>query len=302
MLKLLLICALLGTGENKKEPLKSSDTLLCASDSTAHQINERSGYDEDLVEVVSVAGQYDAVFMSRNGDHIKAKYFAAKDGNKSIEDRYNEWSKGRNVIMYTSGTYMDNSQNPVGLTIDNGVTVNNTLEKFDGLVIVYATGGVVATNLKNKDLKMKCNGTNQNFDLTDAFQKNDFIKCAADVQATVFQTHLLVYGDKVLGGNNGSRAVRERRFLAVCKNSSTNEIKHVIVNTPSSAAASVIDASRKVYDMIKKFGAGDIIFMVNLDTGMQDVFKLYDSDGVSVKMKGTLDLNVTSNLLVYYYE
>ena len=39
---------------------------------------------------------------------------------------------------------------PVGLTIDNGNIVNGALTNMDGLVIVYATGGVVVSNLEEK--------------------------------------------------------------------------------------------------------------------------------------------------------
>ena len=46
-----------------------------------------------------------------------------------------------------------------------------------------------------------------------------------------------------------------------------------------------------------------IEFMVNLDTGYQDVFKLYDTNGSEKNdIKGTEPLTSAVNLLVYYYE
>jgi hypothetical protein len=261
------------------------------------------GYDENLVEHVKVAGKYDAVFMSRKGDRIKAKYFAASLNGKSIQERFTEWSRGRNIIMYSSGTYMNQYKQPVGLTIDNGISVNQNLENFDGLVIVYATGGVVATNLKQGNLKVKCNGEDRTFDLRNggSFVKQQFLNCAASVEATVFQTHLLMYNNEVLLGYNSSNAKRERRFLAVCQDPTTNDVTHVVVNTPVSAAATLLEATKDVAKMIQQYGAGKIVFMVNLDTGDGDVFRLFGPDG-SQKISGTRDFNAASNLLVYYYE
>lgn len=262
-----------------------------------------TNYDENLVEVVRVSGKYDAVFMKRKGDHIKAKYFAASLNGRSIQERYQEWARGRNIVMYSSGTYMNSWKQPVGLTIDNGIRVNDRMENFDGLVIVYATGGVVATNLKMGNLKIKCDGTDRQFDLINggSMLKQQFLDCAAKVEATVFQTHLLVYNNEILLAPNSSVTKRERRFLAVCQDPESKEVTHVVVNTPVSAAASLADATKEVVKMIKAYGAGNIVFMVNLDTGDGDVFNLFEADGSS-KIQGTRNLDQASNLLVYYYE
>jgi hypothetical protein len=260
-------------------------------------------YDEDLVEHIGVNGKYDAIMMSRKGERIKAKYFAGRLNGLSVQERYLEWAKGRNVIMYTSGCYMDLQQHPVGLTIDNGAIVNRKMENFDGLVIVYATGGVVATNLKDGNLKMKCSGNERNYDLRNGggFSKDEFLDCASRERATVFQTHLLVYKDQLLMGYNSSPVARERRFLAVCQNPDTKELKHVIVNTPVSAAASLKGATEQVQKFLRSIGAGSIVFLINLDTGYQDVFKYFDSNG-NVVLRGEKDLDAAANLLVYYYE
>ena len=46
-----------------------------------------------------------------------------------------------------------------------------------------------------------------------------------------------------------------------------------------------------------------VVFMVNLDTGVQNSFKLYNADGsVNGKVKGRQTLDKARNLLVYYYE
>ena len=90
-------------------------------------------YLDDYVEISSVKSDtdtYDVVAMRRSGDRIKAKYFAARDYNgKSVHERYKLWSKSNpNVILISSGTYMNNYSIPVGLTIDNGIVVNQNLK------------------------------------------------------------------------------------------------------------------------------------------------------------------------------
>lgn len=112
-----------------------------------------------------------------------------------------------------------------------------------------------------------------------------------------------MYKNEIKVAGNSSPAQRERRFLAVCQDPKSKEVRHVLVNTPFSAKSTLLDATKTVSNMIKAYGAGDIVFMVNLDTGAGDVFRLYNPDGtVNDKVKGTLDLGQASNLLVYYYE
>ncbi len=47
----------------------------------------------------------------------------------------------------------------------------------------------------------------------------------------------------------------------------------------------------------------EVTCMINLDTGDQDVFRLYEKDGSPNKMiKGEKDLSVAVNLLAYYFQ
>ena len=106
------------------------------------------------------------VKMSRKDNHVKVKYFAAKDNGKSVYDRYRSWSANKSIIAYSSGTYMDLCggnpllANPVGVCFDAGKLVNARIkDDMDGLIIVYATGGVVASNLKEGNLSVKESST-----------------------------------------------------------------------------------------------------------------------------------------------
>jgi hypothetical protein len=248
---------------------------------------------------------YYMLSMNRKNERIKAKYFAADDINgESVHQRFLKWGQGRNIIAVSSGTYMNGcygGADPVGLTIDNGIPVNVRMEDFDGLVIVYATGGVVASNLQEKNLSMQCNGDNKVFDITNSWDRQNFIECSKSVEATVFQTHLLVWKDELKIYANSSTEPRERRFLAVCKDEEGN-ILHVIVHYPNNV--SLLNGAKNVKTFLSEFkDMEEVIFLVNLDTGCQDIFFVWDSKGnLRETIRGRSGIEAAANLLVYYYE
>lgn len=268
-------------------------------------------YNDDYVQISTVKHngyKYNVVYMKRgeSNKRIKAKYFAAKDFNgKFVPDRYKSWASGKNIICVTSGTYMDNcnakKSKPVGLTIDNGVLVNSSIEEFDGLVIVYATGGIVATNLDNKDLVVQGGSiSGKNLDVrNNSFHRNEFIKWSKQKEATVFQTHLLVYKDqlKVFPKN---QTKRERRFLAVGYDDD-EQLVHCIVHSPQ--YTTLYEGAKRVLNFLNEFKEMEVTYMINLDTGCQNVFELYNSTGSkNNSVKGTTSVSNAANLLVYYYE
>ena len=274
--------------------------------------NQGNYYDSDLVEITN-SDQYTMITMAREGDRVKAKYFAAEDYNgRSVYSRYTEWARGRNTIVVSSGTYMDNCNllmqpKPVGLCIDNGKVVNNQLSSdFDGLVIVYATGGIVVSNLDEGNLSVVWEGQKVTFDLRNNYwHRSRFIDWAEEHYATVFQTHLLVY-DNVLTtyrapNCESCQEKRERRFLAVC-NDEYGKLMHVIINSPT--YESIYDATSNVYSFLINFkDMEEVFFMINLDTGCQDVIEARDDSGnVIPGIKGRNSISTAVNLLTYYYE
>jgi hypothetical protein len=278
------------------------------------QQNATAQYDDSYVSMSTAVISGDpinVVKMSRKDNRIKVKYFACKEGGKLVYNRYNEWAKNKNIIAYSSGTYMDNCDRPniaapVGVCFDGGNMVNGKIkDDMDGLVIVYATGGAVASNLKEGNLSVKetLSGKNYNLNLRKPLDFMTFKNWAGTEDATVFQTHLLYYRDQPGVGSNGSPATRERRFLAVCKDEDDNVV-HCLVNLAGNNT--LYDATTKVADYLKRVAdMNSIIFMINLDTGCQDVFQAYDASGNRLPGKGfngNTSINNASNLLVYYYE
>lgn len=267
-------------------------------------------YDSNFVEISSVTDKgftYNVVHMDRDGSgkRIKAKYFAAKgnDGT-SVPDRYTNWSTGRNMIIVSSAGYMDQFGTPVGLTIDNGKVVNRNLAPFDGLIIVYATGGVVATNLKNADLTLQGGGiaSDRKFDIRNNYtDRMDFINWAQSQEATVFQTHLLVYKDELTININAEPTPRERRFLAVGYDKASKNLCHVILNLPE--YTKLYDGTVKAKKFLNNTRGMQVTFMINLDTGYQDVCFLYNKDGsANTLIHGEKPITNAVNLLGYYYQ
>lgn len=264
-------------------------------------------YDLQYVDISTVIHNgvgYDYVGMTRTGNRVNAKYFGAKENGATVADRYKLWKTGRNIICVTSAGYMDNAQTPVGLTIDNGKLVNRTLESFDGLVVVYATGGIVVSNLKNADLTVQ-GGTipaGTKLDLrNNPIHLQMFIEWAASQKATVFQTHLFVYKN-VLDSkiNNDAASKRERRFLAVGKNSSGTLI-YSIVN--SSDPTTLYEGTKKTLDFLNERKNINVSFMINLDAGAENLFLIYDEYGIkSEEIAGYLPIENASTILVFYYE
>lgn len=295
----------------KANEMKKSNTLLIAVILLCSFMPVTIPYDTNFVEISGYTDKrgitYNFVYMNRtgSGSRIKAKYFASKgEDGSSVSDRFIEWGKDKNVIAVTSAGYMDRYSTPVGLTIDNGRIVNSNLEAFDGLIIVYATGGIVATNLDNADLTLQGGGitAGRKFDIRGNYRdRQDFIDWAESQEATVFQTHLLVYKNNLEIATNADRTPRERRFLAVGKDVTTNETCHVIVNSPE--FTSLYEGTNRVKTFLNDYKDMDVTFMINLDPGAQNVFFLFNKDGtVNKSIMGTIKLESAANLLAYYYQ
>ena len=128
-----------------------------------------------------------------------------------------------------------------------------------------------------------------------------FIEWAAKNQATVFQTHLLAYKNQLTIHSNSSAKTAMRRFLAVGKNDD-GELYHVIVQCPATSLT-LLDGARNALKFLNNFQNPNVIFMINLDTGAQDVFSLYNCNGSENPLiKGTLQPHEAANILTYYFE
>jgi len=273
-------------------------------------------YDKTLVEISTLTVKkepYGIVKLKKIGSKIKIKYFAFKSNNGTAGQRYAAWAKNRNIVAYSSGTYMDHCNariaSPVGLCIDQGITVNANLSKdgLDGLVIVRATGSMVATNLKDGDLSVAYpGGKTSKLNIRDvAYDMEEFKNWAKDNEATVFQTHLFVYKNQFLVNANSKPTLAQRRFLAM-GTLANGDVVYYIINL--STPATLLAGAQKAFNYLQEIeSVKEVGFLLNLDTGCQDIFKLFDPMGqefVDRAFQGDhrIELSNASNVLAFYYE
>lgn len=277
-------------------------------------------YISNLVEIsAKKVGAYSNYFISvtmkreESGKRIKAKYFAYKVGYNSIYDRIKNWGKSKQIICITSAAYVQDydqqnytTQNSTmdGITIDDGEVLNKEVSRDkDALVIVYATGGIVVSDLKEKDLQVTGNGlTGKKLDIRGSISdRMNFVKWAQAQRATVYQTHLVAMNDQLKVYNNGSNSAAERRFL-VAGYDSGGKLVHTIIHDPNEL--SLYQGAKNALNYTKgNMHFQKVVFMINLDTGVQNSFQLYNADGsINSKVTGRQSLDKARNLLVYYYE
>ncbi len=102
-----------------------------------------------------------SIWLSRSSKRMNAAYFSAGD----VYGNHQKWSKGKDVFLTCSGAFSDDLQKtagalPVGINIENGYAKNRKVKKdgMDALVIVYATGGIVVSDLTQGDLYLNSLG------------------------------------------------------------------------------------------------------------------------------------------------
>ncbi|MEM8909644.1 MAG: hypothetical protein AAGD05_17480 [Bacteroidota bacterium] len=248
-----------------------------------------------------------SVWISRKSQRAKAKYFAHKLNGEHVHHRYTMWrvARDRDVILKSSGAYatsFSNSGLPVGLTIDNGVLVNRKLDsRMNALVIVYATGGIVVSNIKNGDLYLQSLGGK--VDVKNTYDREKFIRWAEEKEATVFQLHLMAYDNSInVGRTNSSNRTARRKLFSLAK-SSSGELFHIIhyLKKPS---YSLYEATDLVLSYLRGKGM-DVIATVNLDTGGYDIL---NTAGAATDCNGnnvwgtTKNYDAMTNLLTYEYD
>jgi hypothetical protein len=271
-------------------------------------------YDESYISssIANFNGsQINVVKINRKDGHIRAKYFACKYAGNFVSKDYENWSKNRSIVFYASGSYMngcgkpERAESPGFLCIDGKLINSRIDQKMDGLLVTYPNGDIIAINLKQDSSNIKESLTGNIYSLNfrkpmDILFFKDWVSAE---RVDVFQTHLLYYNDQPTVSINGSNTSRERRLLAVCRDEENNEV-HFLINlndTYTLYEATMIAAKYlKQYDDLNT-----IDFIINLETGCQNIFQVFDSVGnrlLGNGFYGFSNLSQSSSLLVYYYE
>jgi hypothetical protein len=274
------------------------------------------GYDDNFVDIYTNQpynnDYYDYIVMKRDQNRVKTRYFA--ENYTSVESEYNTFkASNKSIICYAAAGYLGPGYNKVeNLTIENGVIIERNLSKdrFDALVIVYANGGVVVSDLRKGNLKLQgSNAPSHALDIrNNTWDRTSFFAWCEAERATVFQTHLLAHdGQFILPANADTNSPnagnRLRRFLIVGKDNN-NKLKHLIINSRSDVLLRA--GALKCYNFAKEVIGLNVSFMINLDTGAQNVFGVFDSRGNKFngikEDQSSLPISKAHNLLVYYYD
>jgi hypothetical protein len=271
-----------------------------------------SGYDAKLCSLTQASHggvSYAMVKIDRTGNRIRADYMAATGSYGAINNRFNNFKASHpNIVAYSSGAYMiadglNGSYTPQGLTIDHGLILNEKLEteKFDALVIVYTNGGIAVSDLDEDNIKTDIGNFKIRSNTRDLISFKNWAKSNS---ATIFQTHLLAKDNQLKIEPNKCQNCDPtyRRFLIASKDNSSGKVYHYIVQRDSNSQATLYQGAKDAFDFLQGRGI-NVTWMINLDTGMQDTFSFYTSDGIEhSKIHGTRTINDARNLLVYYYE
>jgi hypothetical protein len=117
------------------------------------------------------------------------------------------------------------------------------------------------------------------------------------------QTHLLYYKNEIKVANNSSQTKAKRRLMVVGKDED-GILHHYIVYLFSENSLKA--ATEKIVEFVKvRRDIDDIVFIINLDTGCQDVYEVWNSKGMKLndhEYKGQSSIDNAANLLVYYFE
>ena len=243
--------------------------------------------------------------MSREGNKIKAKYFA-----NNPQRQFETWKQGKNILLVAAGTLSDNytRSKPAGLCIDNGILVHDVFDTvWDGLVIVYnggaQEGGIVVTDLDVNCVNYYSGDVKTSWcprkmdDLAD----NAFKKWGQSVGLTLFQTQLIYSADQPADqqlNNLNYGEKNERRFLAICKKG--NVVHHVIVNGPDILYLN--QSAKYVKDILDHKGF-TLLYLLNLAVGSSDFLIVRDGNKLqTIHNPNDPDVRIStlSNLIVYY--
>jgi len=269
-------------------------------------------YDTNLVkfrtETINDNSKIDIIYLSKKNQKIKTKFLAYKVNNQSVYERFKDFSKQNVLIYYSTAAYSEYSFNvktstPAGLSIDNGIIINQGLSSrgMDGIVIISPDGSLNISNLKESIfIKHGNEEKTSSFDFKNSVDFYKFKSFANENNISVFQTHLLAWEGKLTFENNLSKvAARERRFLAIGIDENGNEI-HCLVNHEN--LETLFNSSKNVLEFLQNERNIKVTAMINMETGASDVAGFILSNGVkSSEFSGKMESSESHNFLIYYF-
>jgi hypothetical protein len=260
-------------------------------------------YDYQIFNLQNAANQPigQAVFMRR--PRIRAAY-AATD----VQNQFQRARASGRLVLAATGGFTNNYTQPEGLSVEHGRIVNAVLmPDRDGLVIVQRSGGIRVVNLDRTSIRLPDRSGRGDRQISNPMRSlvsySALLDWCRQQSATVFQTQLLAFSDTLLlDPQRSSDRKAERRFLVLARHRRTAEVYHIIINLPF--PHTLYDGAAGVYHALQARGLY-VEAVLNLDTGGQDVFYVYDTRGVNVPdangipIRGSRGSHQTTSLLLY---
>lgn len=239
-----------------------------------------------------------SLWMNRKTGKIQANYIINKQSDSAYK-QYHRWKSEKDIVLScTAGMVNEAFYNPVGLSIDHGKVINNSLyDKMEGLVVLL--NGVIEIYNINQTIGLESLGHYLNLNIYN--DKYQFVEWAKERGATVFQTHLLAYENHLTIGTNANTKLAMRKFLVLL--SDTNGVLFYTIYYINKKAEPLYLSSKYIFDYLieKKY---KVHAMVNLDTGIHDIMYTNESlktcDNKAIK-NSTGTIKEATNLLSFFY-
>ena len=248
--------------------------------------------DNECIYVLSHNDQNIGTVITLNNSiqEVKVKYFTSGDPYSA----FYAWKKNKNIVALFSGGYSDRDR-VVGFSAEDGRILSKTVEsKMDALVTIDSLGILDVFNVTDCFQMNKKAASRKYCLLSSAVDRKDYCQELELRQLTIFQSHLLIWNNKLAMDANANQESAERRILILGQKN--NERVTFLVN---------VDKSMTLYEvstlLLETFIAFDVLAMVNLDVGTYDIFRLYDINGNELSAYSKGNPLKANNLMVLYY-
>lgn len=225
-----------------------------------------------------------SIWMDRRS--VRAGYMA-----QDVYQGFGRLRRGTHLAMVAAGGFTNNEGQPEGLTMQQGEIVNAVLlPDRDGLVIVQNDGGIRVLNLKDSELKLPLTPTTvlkieNPLEHIEAYAQ--LLDWSRQHKATLFQTQLLAFGDKLLISRAKAKPeIRERHILALVSSTNQHLVYHAMFNSVSQC--NLADLTEEVYGYIREHHF-KVEALLNLDVGAFNILDVFDPNGAQVTSAGQIE-------------
>ena len=262
-----------------------------------HAPISRNEHAMNLLNIVDIASKKQigqTVWLQR--PNIKAHYFAFQN----VAQKYQNFKKNNKVVLATTGGFTNSHRKPEGLTVENGNIVNAVImHDRHGLVIVQKTGGIRVLNLKRSsfDLPIGPNKVKKiDTPLNSLVAYSELLEWCKNTKATLFQTQLLAYSNKLLiKPSKAPPQLRERRILTLFSDTKNEQVHHAIFNIE--ASYNLAEIAHDIFCIVESRNK-KIEAILNLDVGSYNILEVFDDNSKCI-LRGTVLANQATNLIVY---